>query len=88
LDAAGGIVEGAEVEIWIDGARWDDPANPARTNEEGWYEWTLGLDQTVRFVALYLDGRQVTIDPQGFEVTTQAGCFEHVNFRRQGAEQQ
>jgi len=88
FDAAGGIIQGAGVEIWIDGARWDDPANPAKTNEEGWYEWTLGLDQTIRFVALYVDGRQVTMAPEDFEVKTQAGCFQHVNFRLQSPEQQ
>jgi hypothetical protein len=86
FDSTGDVIQGAQVEIWIDGARWDNPANPARTNEDGWYEWTLGLDQTIRFVALYVDGRQMTIDPEGFEVKTQTGCFQHVNFRQQDSE--
>jgi hypothetical protein len=86
FDSTGDVIQGAQVEIWIDGARWNNPANPARTNEDGWYEWTLGLDQTIRFVALYVDGRQMTIDPEGFEVKTQTGCFQHVNFRQKDSE--
>jgi len=82
FDSRGNIIRGALVEIWIDGSRWDDPANPARTNEDGWYEWILSLNQTIRFVALYVDGRQVAISPQGFEVPTLSGCFQHVNFRQ------
>lgn len=82
FDSGGEIIQGAQVEIWIDGTRWNDPANPARTNEAGWYEWVLGLGQTIRFVALYVDGRQVTISPQDLEVLTTPGCFQHVNFRQ------
>jgi len=82
FDSRGNIIRGALVEIWIDGSRWDDPANPARTNEDGWYEWILSLNQTIRFVALYVDGRQVAISPQGFEVPALSGCFQHVNFRQ------
>jgi len=82
FDAAGDVIPGAQVEIWIDGARWDDPANPARTNKEGWYEWTLSLDQTIRFVALYVDDLQMAIEPQDFEVQTVSGCFQHVNLRQ------
>jgi len=79
----GKIIQGALVEIWIDGARWNDPANPAKTNEDGWYEWTLGVNQQIRFVALYIDGQKVTMVPQNFEVTSQTKCFQHVNLRQQ-----
>ncbi len=82
FDRQGKVIRGAQVEIWIDGARWNDPANPAKTNEDGWYEWVLGLNQKVRFVALYVGGRQVTLSPQNFEVLTQANCFQQVNFRQ------
>lgn len=82
FDARGNIIQGAQVEISINGVRWDSPANPATTNEEGWYEWVLGLDQTIRFVALYVDGRQVTIDPADYEVVTKSKCFQQVNFRQ------
>lgn len=82
FDRRGNVISGAQVEIWIDGSRWNNPANPARTNQDGWYEWILGLHQTVRFVALYVDGGQVTIYPQDLEVSTMPGCFQHVNFRQ------
>jgi len=82
FDRSGNIIVGAMVEIWIDGAPWVSPANPARTNQDGWYEWTLGIDQTVRFVKLYVNGRQVSFSPLNFEVKTQSGCFQQVNFRQ------
>ena len=53
----------AQVEIWIDGHRWDDPANPATANRDGWYEWVLALDQVIRIVALYIDGQEAAIQP-------------------------
>jgi len=83
FDRQGNIMPGAQVEIWIDGARWNNAANPATANQDGWYEWILGLNQTVRFVALYVDGRQVTLSPQFLDVPTRSGCFQHVNFRQQ-----
>ncbi len=82
FDAQGNIIVGAQVEIWLNGAPWDSSSNPATTNEDGWYEWILGLDQTVRFNALYVGGQQATIDPPDFEVVTVSGCFQHVNIRR------
>lgn len=83
FDTQGAIIPGAQVEIWLNGIAWDDPANPATTNEDGWYEWNLSLGQTVRFHALYVDGAEVTIDPQDFEVQTISRCFQHVNFRQE-----
>ena len=47
------------------------------------YEWFLALDQTVRFVALYVNDREVTISPRDLEVPAVSGCFQHVNFRQQ-----
>jgi hypothetical protein len=83
FDREGKIIQGAQVEIWLNGIPWESSANPATTNEDGWYEWVLSLDQTVEFYALYVDGRQVDIDPVGFEVPTVSGCFQYVNFRQQ-----
>jgi hypothetical protein len=83
FDREGNIIQGAQVEIWLNGIPWESDANPATTNEDGWYEWVLSLDQTVEFYALYVDGRQVDMDPAGFEVLTISGCFQYVNFRQQ-----
>ncbi|UCC65281.1 MAG: hypothetical protein JSV36_09680, partial [Anaerolineae bacterium] len=84
FDTTGTVIPGAQVEILINGQRWDDPANPAKTNEEGWYEWVLGTGQVIRFVALYVDAERVSfasgVDP--VEVEARAGCFQHVNFRQ------
>jgi len=83
FDAQGNVIPGAQVEIWIDGQYWDDPANPARANVEGWYEWVLGTDQMVRFVGLYIDGQPVPFEsePDPFEVVAKGGCFQRIDFR-------
>ncbi|MFQ6058102.1 MAG: SH3 domain-containing protein [Anaerolineae bacterium] len=81
FDRRGRIIVGARVGIWIDGYWWDSPANPARTNEAGWYEWNLTVGQRVRFVSLTVGGRPVSFTPSGFEVRATGGCFQHVNFR-------
>jgi len=84
FDAGGKVLPGAQVEIWIDGQYWDNAANPAMTNQGGWYEWILGPGQNIRFVALYIGGQQVPFesDPDPFEVEAQARCFQHVDFRQ------
>jgi hypothetical protein len=83
FDRGGNVVAGAQVEIWINGALWDSPENPATTNEEGWYEWVLVLGHSVQFSALYVDGQRVSFGPRDLEVLTKSGCFQHVNFKQQ-----
>jgi len=83
FDRQGRIMPGAQVEIWIDGNYWDDPANPATANRDGWYEWVLALDQVIRITALYVDGQEVAIYPDNLEVRSVSECFQHVNFRQQ-----
>jgi len=82
FDRAGNIITGAQVEIWLHGAPWNDEANPATTNEDGWYEWVLAVDLDVRFAALYVDGRRVSFSPRDVVIMTQPACFQHVNFRQ------
>lgn len=82
FDQAGQVIVGARVEIWINGSRWDDPANPATTNEDGWYEWIISLDQNIQLAALYIDGRRVSFSPRDLVMTTRPACFQHVNFRQ------
>ncbi len=82
FDRNGNVIVGAQVEMWLNGSRWDDPANPARTNEDGWYEWVIALDQSVRLSALYVDGRRVGFSPSDLVLTTQGACFHHVDFRQ------
>lgn len=81
FDRQGRIIVGARVGIWIDGHWWDSPANPARTNEAGWYEWNLTVGQRVRFVYLTVRGQEASFTPEEFEVEATGGCYQHVNFR-------
>ena len=81
FDRQGRVIVGARVGIWLDGRWWDSPANPARTNEAGWYEWNLTVGQRVEFVSLNVGGQEVSFTPEGFEVEATGGCYQHVNFR-------
>jgi hypothetical protein len=81
FDRQGRVIVGARVGIWLDGRWWDSPANPARTNEAGWYEWNLTVGQKVRFVSLNVGGQEVSFTPEGFEVEATGGCYQHVDFR-------
>jgi len=83
FDGNGNVIVGAQVEMWLNGEKWDNPANPARTNEDGWYEWVITLDQNVRLYALYIDGRRVGFTPNDLNFVTLPACFHHVNFRQQ-----
>jgi hypothetical protein len=83
FDRQGGVIPGAKVKIWIDGHYWDDAANPAPANQDGWYEWVLALDQVIRLAALYIDNQEVAIYPDNLEVPSVSWCFHHVNFRQQ-----
>jgi hypothetical protein len=80
FDRAGNVIHGAQVEMWLNGSRWDDSANPAATNEDGWYEWIIVLDQGVQLSALFVDGRRVSFSPRDLVVITKRGCFHHINF--------
>jgi len=82
FDRQGRIIVGARVGIRIDGQWWNSPANPARTNEAGWYEWNLTPGQRIRFVSLEVGGRQVAFSPRDFEVDSVGGCYQHVNFKQ------
>jgi len=83
FDRQGGVIPGAKVKIWIDGHYWDDAANPAPANQDGWYEWVLALDQVIRLATLYIDNQEVAIYPDNLEVPSVSWCFHHVNFRHQ-----
>jgi len=83
FDKQGRVIQGAAVKIGIGGNEWNDPANPAVTNEDGWYEWNLGVGQSVSFLQLYVQGQPVSFAPKPFEVQTISGCFQHVDFREQ-----
>ncbi len=81
FDKNGRVIVGARVEIWLDGARWDSPANPATTNGAGWFEWVLTPGQKVRLVALTVGNSKATMVPANFEVTATSGCFQHIDLR-------
>lgn len=83
FDKHGNIIQGAAIKIAIDGGAWNDPANPARTNEDGWYEWWLGVGQRISFLQLDIQGVPAQFGPKSFEVETRAGCFQYVDFREQ-----
>jgi len=82
FDQNNNIIRGARVTITIDGILWDSPANPAPTNVDGWYEWYLAVGQRVNFVSLDLPGSPARLseEAQRFEVHSQGGCFQHVDF--------
>jgi len=78
FDSNGHIIVNAYVEILVEGQSGLVP--PARSNEQGWYEWILGAGQKVRFVSLTVNGQRVSFSPPDFEVRAKSGCFQHVDF--------
>ena len=80
FDITGRVIPGAKVRITINGYEWQSAANPATTNSDGWYEWTLEVGQKVQFVQLTVDGKATAFSPQGFEVEAKSGCFQRVDF--------
>jgi len=78
LDRNGHIIVDAYVEILVEGQSGVVP--PARSNEQGWYEWPLASGQKVRFVSLTVNGQRVSFSPPDFEVRTMSGCFQRVDF--------
>ena len=85
LDRYGNPIPGARVRIAIEGSVWDNPANPATTNPEGWYEFFLGVGQRVSFVEITVPGRHAKISDSAlrFTVRTQAESYHHVDFIEQ-----
>jgi hypothetical protein len=83
FDKSGKVIPGAKVRIRINDYDWESAANPATTNAEGWFEWTLEAGQKVKFMELIVAGRSVPFAPQGFEVKAQGGCFQRVDFVEQ-----
>jgi predicted nucleic acid-binding Zn ribbon protein len=83
FDRSGKVIPGAKVRITINGYEWQSEANPATTNADGWYEWTLDVGQKVQFVELIVDGKSVPFSPQEFEVKAQGSCFQRVDFVEQ-----
>ena len=78
FDRNGHIIVNAYVEILVE--EQSGLVAPARTNEQGWYEWVLGSGQRVRFVSLTVNRRRVSFSPPDFEVKATSGCFQHVDF--------
>lgn len=83
FDRQGNIIVRARVGIWIDGQWWNSPANPARTNEAGWYEWNLTPGQKIQFVSLEVGGQSAAFSPKYFEVPSVGGCYQRVDFEQQ-----
>lgn len=85
LDRYGNPVGGARIKITLNGFQWDNPANPAITNPEGWYEFFLGVGQRVSFVEISVPGRQAKLSDSAltFTVTTQAEAYQHVDLVEQ-----
>lgn len=83
FDKKGKVIPGAKVRITINGYEWKSDANPATTNADGWYEWTLEPGQKVKFVDLMVDGRSVPFAPRDLEVVATGGCFQRIDFVEQ-----
>lgn len=80
FDRNGNIIVGAVVEVTVEGIAGVVP--PGRTNEQGWYEWNLTPGQRIRIVSLEVGGQSMSFTPSDFEVVSQSGCYQHVNFKR------
>ena len=80
---SGKVIPGAKVRITINGYEWQSDANPANTNPDGWYEWTLEAGQRIKFVELIVDGQSVPFAPHDLEVIATGGCFQRVDFVEQ-----
>ena len=80
FDRNGQVLPGSKVRIKINDYEWVSDANPATTNQDGWYEWTLEVGQKVEFVELIVGGLSVPFSPMEFEVTARSGCFQRVDF--------
>ena len=83
FDSKGKVIVGARVRIRINDFDWQSDANPATTNADGWFEWTLETGQKVKFVELIVAGRSVPFSPNDLEVEAQGGCFQRVDFVEQ-----
>jgi len=83
FDKSGKVLQGARVRITINGYEWQSEANPATSNQDGWYEWILEVGQKVQFVEFFVGGKSVPFSPKGFEVEARAGCYQRVDFVEQ-----
>jgi hypothetical protein len=83
FDKNGKVIQGAKVRITINGYEWQSDANPATSNQDGWYEWTLEVGQKVQFVELFVGGKSVAFSSKGFEVEARGGCYQRVDFVEQ-----
>jgi hypothetical protein len=82
LKKDGTTIKGAELEIWLDGVRWDSPSNPVITDKDGRYEFKVTPGQRVRFESLVVDKFTKILSPDKTEVATLLGCIRTVNFRQ------
>jgi hypothetical protein len=81
LDRQGHPLMNAKVGINLFDAWWQNPANPAPVNADGWYEFYLSPKQKVTFVRLWTpDGRDASLDPRNYSVESVGGCYQNVNF--------
>ena len=83
FDKKGSVIPGAKVRITIDDYEWKSDANPATTNQDGWYEWTLEPGQRIKVVELIVGGHSVPYSPGNVEVTATGGCFQRIDFVEQ-----
>jgi len=83
FDKRGKVIVGAKVRIRINDFDWQSDANPATTNGDGWFEWTLEPGQKVKIVELIVAGRPVPFSPLDLEVEARGGCFQNIDFAEQ-----
>lgn len=80
FDRDGRVIVGAQVYVTLDDWEYD---RPAISNPEGWYEFYLDNGLRVRIVKLVINDEEMTLVDAEREFEARAGCFEHVNLRRQ-----
>jgi len=80
FDRNGGVIAGAEVRVTLNDWAYDVPAV---SNGEGWYEFYLDNGLEVKIISLRIAGEEMTLVGAERVFEARAGCFEHVNLRRE-----
>jgi hypothetical protein len=80
-DRYGNLVVGAAIKVSVNGTYPSGYEQPKLSDEAGWYGWNFTPGQRIRFESLVVGGQPVRIEPAGYAVDSQAGCFQRVDFQ-------
>ena len=80
FNRSGHIIVNAYVEVLVDGHSRAVP--PARSNEQGWYEFNIEAGRKVTIHRMKVDNRYVQLAPTDFTVTAKSGCYQLINIHQ------